>query len=402
MKISGIETIRIAARPSIIWVRVGTDEGLVGLGETWFGAGAVEADIHERIAPLIIGRDATDIAGLAQLMKPYVGFCGTGVEMRALSAVEVALWDIAGKAAGLPLAEVLGGAVHSSVPVYNTCAGPSYVSNASDVRPGNFGLPGADGTRRYEDLDAFLNRPAELAADLLEMGVESMKIWPFDFAADAGEGEISATDLAKALKPFEAIRATHGDRIRIKAELHGIWTLEAARRICRALEPLAVDWVEDAVNMDRFDDLGALADGTSLPLSGGETLGGLAQIEELITRGKVAVPIVDVVWGGGIGFAMDAAALAASHRRPIAFHDCSGPVTLAVSTHLAMACPNAEEQEITRAFYYGWYDQAVTGLPVISNGMISVSSEPGHGIALTPTLRAGEAVTRTSGRLPLG
>lgn len=399
MKITGIETVRIADRPSVIWVRVGTDDGLVGLGETWFGAGAVEADIHERIAPLILGRDAGDIAGLAQVMKPYVGFCGTGAELRALSAVEVALWDIAGKAASQPLAELLGGAVHKSVPVYNTCAGPSYVSNASDVRPGNFGLPGGADQRRYEDLDAFLNRPAELAADLLEMGIGAMKIWPFDFAADAGEGKISDADLAKALKPFEAIRAAHGDRIRIKAELHGLWTLGAAKKICRALEPLAIDWVEDAVFMDRFDDLGTLAEATSLPLSGGETLGGLAQVEDLITRGKVAVPIIDVVWGGGIGFAMDAAALAATHRRPIAFHDCSGPVTLAVSTHLALACPNAEEQEITRAFYYGWYDQVVTGLPAIEQGMISVGGAPGHGVTLSTALDGDRAVRRRTGKL---
>ncbi len=231
------------------------------------------------------------------------------------------------------------------------------------------------------------------------MGIKAMKIWPFDFADDAERGEISDADLAKAVKPFEAIRAAHGDRIRIKAELHGLWTIKAAKKICRALEPLDIDWVEDAVHMDRMDLLGELAEATSLPLSGGETLGGLGQIEDLITTGKVAVPIVDVTWGGGVGFAMDAAALAAAHRRPIAFHDCSGPVTLAVSTHLAMACPNVEEQEITRAFYYDWYSQAVTGLPRIAEGMISVPSTPGHGVSLMPEL-GDRATRRTSGKMP--
>ncbi len=231
------------------------------------------------------------------------------------------------------------------------------------------------------------------------MGIKAMKIWPFDFADDAERGEISDADLAKAVKPFEAIRAAHGDRIRIKAELHGLWTIKAAKKICRALEPLDIDWVEDAVHMDRMDLLGELAEATSLPLSGGETLGGLGQIEDLITTGKVAVPIVDVTWGGGVGFAMDAAALAAAHRRPIAFHDCSGPVTLAVSTHLAMACPNVEEQEITRAFYYDWYSQAVTGLPRIAEGMISVPSTPGHGVSLMPKL-GDRATRRTSGKMP--
>lgn len=395
MKITTIETIRTAARPSVLWVQVGTDEGLFGLGETWFGAEAVAADIHERIAPLILGKNSAEIADLTKLMTPYVGFCGTGVEMRALSAVEVALWDLAGKREGRALCDMLGGRVRREIPVYNTCAGPNYVSNSADVRPGNFGLPGSGAARDYEDLDGFLNRPADLAASLLDSGITSMKIWPFDFAAGAGDGaDISAADLRQALKPFEAIRAAHGDKMRIKAELHGLWSLSAAEKICRALEPLAVDWVEDPVWMDHFDDLGTLAAGTSLRLAGGETLGGIGQIGDLIRRGMVGVPIIDVTWGGGVSFALAAANIAVSNGVPIAFHDCSGPVTLAVSSHLAMACENVEEQEFTRAFYYGWYGAFVSGLPAIDHGRISVSDTPGHGVELAPGVLERDGIWR--------
>jgi galactonate dehydratase len=394
MKIRRIETIRTAARPSVLWVRVITDSGLTGLGETWFGAATVEADIHDRIAPLLLGQDAGRIEHLRHLMTPYVGFCGTGAEMRALSAIDVALWDIAGKAAGKPLCDVLGGRVRDRIAVYNTCAGPSYVSTTSDVRPANFGLPEGGAKARYEDLDAFLNHADELAADLLESGISAMKIWPFDFSAGAAEGEdISAADLSRALQPFERIRAAHGARMRIKAELHGLWSLPAARKICRALEPLEIDWVEDPVRMDRMDEMGELARGTNLPLAGGETLGGVGQIRDLITRGRAATPIVDVTWGGGVSFGIEAAALAAEHDRPVAFHDCSGPVTLAASSHLALACPNVREQEFTRAFYYGWYSQFVTGLPVVEDGMIAVPDAPGHGVELAPDLLQRDGVT---------
>jgi galactonate dehydratase len=394
MKIRDIETIRTADRPSVLWVRISTDDGLVGLGETWFGAATVEADIHDRIAPLLLGQDARQIDDLNQLMTPYVGFCGTGAEMRALSAIDVALWDIAGKAATKPLCELFGGRMRERIPVYNTCAGPNYVSTTSDVRPRNFGMPDEGSRAEYEDLDAFLNRADDLASDLLESGISAMKIWPFDFSAGAADGaDISSADLNRAIQPFELIRAAHGDRMRIKAELHGLWSLAAAQKICRALEPLEIDWVEDPVRMDRLDDLGALAGSTISPIAGGETLGGIGQISDLITRGKVTVAIVDVTWGGGITFGMDAAALAAAHGRTVAFHDCSGPVTLAASSHLALAFPNVTEQEFTRAFYHGWYSQSVTGLPVIEDGMITVSDASGHGIELAPDILRRDGVT---------
>ncbi len=395
MKITRLETIRLPSRPTLIWVRVHTDEGLIGLGESWFGCAAIEADIHERLAPLLLGEDPSRIEALHRQIRPYVGFSGTSAEIRALSAVDVALWDIAGQAAGKPLHDLLGGATREAIRVYNTCAGPDYVSKSSDVRPGNFGLPGESdsATPIYEDLQGFMTRPAELAAELLEMGISAMKIWPFDFAAGAADGmDISPEDLRRAMAPFEAIRQTHGDRMRLKAELHGLWSLTAAKKICAALEDIDPDWVEDPVWMDRPGDVAELGSATRAPLAGGETLGGLGQLRDLLATGRIGTPIVDVTWGGGITFARKAAALAEAFSRPIAFHDCSGPVTLSVSTHLALALPNVAEQEITRAFYYGWYQQCLDALPPIENGMIRAPSGTGLGVALAPAVLESDAV----------
>jgi galactonate dehydratase len=386
MKLTAIETLRLAEHPNLLWVLLHTGDGPTGLGETWFGAGAVEADIHDRIAPLILGEDPARIEHLNRRMRPYVGFCGTGAEMRALSATDVALWDIAAKDAGKPLCDLLGGRTRDRIQVYNTCAGPSYVSKTSAVRPDNFGIAAGE-SRDYEDLDAFLNRPEELAASLLDMGISSMKIWPFDFAAGAADGlDISPADLARAVAPFEKIRAAHGDRMRLKAELHGLWSLPAAMKICQALEPLDMDWIEDPLWMDRPSDIAELAGFTSAPLAGGETLGGLGQIRELLELGAISTPIVDVVWGGGVTFARKAAAMAEAFAKPIAFHDCSGPITLAVSTHLALALPNVNEQEMTRGFYHAWYGDLVDALPPVENGFITVPGGPGLGLALSPGL----------------
>jgi len=388
MKIVAVETLRIAARPNLIWVRLTTDEGITGLGETWFGSGPVEADVHDRIAPLLLGEDARGIEALNRKLRPYVGFFGSGAEMRACSAVDVALWDIAGKAAGKPIHDLLGGALREHIPVYNTCAGPDYVSQSADVRPGNFGLPvGAREGRVYEDLDSFMSRPDELAAELLEMGIRSMKIWPFDFVDGAADGlDISSSEIATALAPFESVRKAHGDGMRLKAELHGLWSLAAAKKIAAALEPIGMDWIEDPVWMDRISDLGKLVQSTTAPIAAGETLGGIGQIDELLRSGGVATAIVDVTWGGGITVARQAAALARAAGKAIAFHDCSGPVTLASSTHLALACPNVAEQEITRAFYYGWYHELVDTPPLLENGSIRTPPGPGLGLALLPEL----------------
>ena len=404
MKITAVETLRLGEHANLLWVRVHTDQGMVGLGETWFGAAAVEADIHERIAALVLGEDPSRIEHLNRRMRPYAGFCGTGAEMRALSALDVALWDIAGKAQGRSICDLLGGRTREAIAVYNTCAGPSYVSKTSAVRPENFGLnPGAGSAgaaRRYEDLDAFLHRADELAASLLEMGIASMKIWPFDLAAGAADGmDISAADLKKALAPFEKVRAAHGERMRLKAELHGLWSLTAAKKICAALEPIGLDWIEDPIFMDRLQELPALAAATRAPLAGGETLGGLGQVQQLIDTRAIATPIVDVTWGGGVSFGRKCAALAEARGLPIAFHDCSGPVTLAASTHLALAAPNVREQEIARGMYFGWYADLVDRPPPVVKGMITVPAGPGLGLALQPGLeKRKDAVSRVTGQ----
>ena len=122
--------------------------------------------------------------------------------------------------------------------------------------------------------------------------------------------------------PFQKVRKAHGDRMRLKAELHGIWGLTAAKKICAALEEIAPDWVEDPIWMDRIIDVAELAGSTRAPLAGGETLGGLGQLRELIQVGRIGTPIIDVTWGGGVTFAKKVAAVAEAFAKPVAFHDC--------------------------------------------------------------------------------
>ncbi|WP_421983081.1 mandelate racemase/muconate lactonizing enzyme family protein [Roseibium sp.] len=401
MKIEAVETLRLAEHPNLLWVRIHTSDGLTGLGETYFGAGPCEADVHDRIAPIVLGQDARRIEFLNMKMQPYVGFTGTGAEIRAVAAVDVALWDLAAKSVNKPLVDLLGGRTRDRIAVYNTCAGPAYVSKTSAVRPDNFGTDEGSGSAvLHDDLNGFLNHPEDVAASLMEMGIFSMKIWPFDLAEGAADGiDISLADLKKGLEPFERIRKAHGDRMRLKAELHGLWSLNAAKKIAQALEPLDIDWIEDPVWMDRTDDIRKLTESSPVPFAGGETLASLGQFKALIEDGDIATPIVDVTWASGVTIARKIAALAEANARPVAFHDCSGPVTLAVSTHLALGLRNVREQEIARGFYFNWYQDLVDDLPPIETGMITVPEKPGLGMDLQPGLFTREDAIHRISRL---
>ena len=187
MKITAMETIRLDEFPNVLWVRLHTDEGFTGLGETFFGARAVEAWLHETAAMTVLGRDPLAIERIGRDLTPYIGFAGTGAETRGRSAVDIALWDLFGKATEQPVYQLLGGLSRERIRTYNTCAGYRYVRSRPDWGTDDWGLGGkAEGP--YEDLDAFLHRADELALSLLEQGITGMKIWPFDHAAVESDG----------------------------------------------------------------------------------------------------------------------------------------------------------------------------------------------------------------------
>ncbi len=383
MIVTAIETIRLAAYPNLIWVQVHSDRGLIGLGESYFGPGAVEAHIHDFIAPYLLGQDPRAVERHAPRLLGYVGKGGSGAEMRAASAVDIALWDLWGQASGQSIHQLLGGPSRDSIRVYNTCAGTEYVRNSAAVKTDDFGLSAAPGP--YEDLDGFLNRPVELAQSLLEMGITAMKIWPFDFAAEASGGHyISDTDLAKAIAPFVKIQDALGGEMEIMAELHALWDLPCAKRIVDALDPLDLLWIEDPVRMDHLGSLAEVAAVTHTPIATGETLGGKAQYRSLLELEAVGVAIMDLVWGGGLTEGRKVAAICDAWHLPFAAHDCTGPVALTASVQLALAAPNVFIQEIVRAFYYGWYSELVTALPPLEDGQIRAPEGAGLGIKLNP------------------
>ena len=400
MKIDKVETLRLGEFPNIIWVRLYTDEGLVGLGETFMGAQAVEAYLHEWAAPKLLGQDPLAIEARNRELTGYLGWRGSGVETRGNSAIDIAMWDIFGKAANMPLYTALGGKSRDAIRIYNTCAGYRYIRGTVNQNTSNWGLGAAKKSSAgpYEDLEGFLNRAGEVAESLLSEGITGMKIWPFDPAAEKSDGQyISDTDLDLALEPFRKIRAAVGNKMDIMVEFHSLWRLPMARKIARALKPFNTFWHEDPIRMDSLDLLKQYAKDCKALICASETLSYKWGFKDYLQTGVAGVAMLDLSWCGGLSEARKIAAMADAWQLPVAPHDCTGPVVWAASTHLSLHAPNALIQESVRAFFTGWYKELVTELPIVNNGMISLNGKPGLGLELLPDLhQRADAVVRIS------
>jgi L-alanine-DL-glutamate epimerase-like enolase superfamily enzyme len=386
-RIRSVATVRVESQPNVCWVLIETDGGVLGLGETFFGAEAVEAYIHETAAPYLVGRDALAITAHWRALYRLWSRKGVGAEARGASAIDVALWDTFGHVTGLPLYQLLGGRVRDDIRVYNTCAGPGYQSTR--LAPGDslfgIGAPGAPD----EDLWAFLHEPEALVESLLAEGIRAMKVFPFDATLAFDGGQLADREMVAAgIAIVDRIRRAGGDRMEVAVEMRSRWLLPAAKRIVASLEPYDPIWIEDPIRNDNLDALAELARSTSIPIAAGENIGSRMRQREMLASGAVGIALSDATWCGGVTEARRIAELAAVHAVPFGLHDCSGPVNLAVGTHVSMSVENAFMQEIVRAYCRGWYRDVAEGLPPIADGRITVTDAPGHGVRLAPDLLA--------------
>ena len=384
MRIVELSTYRTPVQPNVCILALRTDTGHVALGESFWGAPAVEAYLHETAAPLLATAPTLGPAAVGALLRPYVGFSGSGAETRGNGAIDIALWDLLGQQSGQPVSRLLGGPVRERVPVYNTCAGYEYIRHEGAQTSSNWGLPTAPGVARpYEDLEAFLRRPAELTRSLLDEGYTAMKVWPFDAAAEECSGhDISVAGLKAGMAVLEAIRAEAGDRMQILVELHSLWSLKAATQLLRAMADVAPFWVEDPMRGDAVEAYRRLRERVEVPIAAGEALSGPRAFKPLLDAGALDVAVVDIGWTGGVTEATKVASLADAYGVSFAPHDCTGPISFAVCTQVVAAQTNGLIAETVRAFQSSWYPEVIDGLPLVKDGAVEPSSAPGLGVTL--------------------
>lgn len=396
MKITAIETIIPAEiMPNLLLVRVHTDAGLIGHGETYYTPHAIAALIHDWMAARLIGGDAlAPESHWRFLYERCTPFGRPGAEMRALSAVDVALWDLLGQACGQPIHRLLGGPVRDRIPIYNTCGGPGYGAIADTETAANaakhpgwpgYGHEGKSGP--LQDTWLSLNDAGQLAAELVTEGIPAMKLWPFDRAAHrSGGNRISRTDLEEAMKPLRDIRDRVGDAIEIMIEGHAFFLLPAALQIAEALHEIEPFWLEDVL---RVDNAAALADfrrQSGLRIAASEMLLGRGEYLEVLRQGAADYAMIDPTWAGGISESRRIADLAQAHNIPATMHDCTGPITLFAGMHIAASSANVVFQETVRAHIRSFYDKLVDRKPVIAGGFADLPEGPGLGVRLHESL----------------
>lgn len=380
MRITAVETLHVSRGITVhagpiqwLWVRIYTDEGLTGLGETYPHPEPEKAVVHKVLAPMLLGRDSSQIDRLWADMYGTVSFSGwAGAEMRAISAIDIALWDLAGKRAKMPLYQLLGGASRSSIRTYNTC---------------------------YDHLD-FMTEPVRLARELKQAGVNAMKIWPFDGAAKQNGGQfITAAQMRQGLEPIRLIKAEFGDSMDVAMEFHGYWNLPTAIKIAHALEPYSPMWLEEMLPQDNLGAYAQLAACTSLPLCLSERLMTRFGFRELFENQAARIIMPDICWCGGISEAKKLAGVAETWFLPIAPHNCGGPVLHAASLHLAANVTNLFILESVRRHYLDEYRGVMTPMLPPVDGAFPLPPGPGLGIELAPEIYERKDLTRDVSRL---
>jgi galactonate dehydratase len=339
-----------------------TDCGMVGYGETFQSSRAVAELIHETLAQLLLGENPEPIELLWHGMFKAVHYAGyAGTEMRAISAIDIALWDLLGKIVDQPIYTLLGGACRDAIPTYNTCL---------SCPP-------------FNDHERFLQEPAQLARELLSEGIRSMKIWPFDqFACNSLGQRISTSELKRGVAPIAAIRDAVGDEIEIAVEGHCCWNLPSAIRIAQAVEPYRPMWLEELMPPDSPASTHLLRDSTNIPLVTSERLMTRFGFRPVIEANAADILMLDLAWAGGLTEARKIASLAATYQLPVAPHNPVGPISHFVAAHFSASVINLFVMESVRAFYRTWFDSALTKTLRPTDGHFPLPNGPGLGTEL--------------------
>ncbi|GAA2147743.1 galactonate dehydratase [Glycomyces algeriensis] len=351
MNIARIETFFV--RPRWLFVRVETDDGLVGWGEPIVeGRAEAVASVVEALADRLIGADATRIEDHWQVMTKGGFYRGGPVLSSAVAGIDQALWDLKGKALGVPVYELLGGAVRDTARVYTWIGGDSAQALAED------------------------------ALRAKENGFDAVKC---NASAQIGHIE-TAAQVHRVVDQFTELRAAVGDDFDFAIDFHGRFSTAMARRVLPLLEPLFPLFVEEAVLPEFSRDLGAVTAGTSIPLATGERLYSRWDYRDVLSTG-IAVAQPDLSHAGGISEVRRIAAMAEAYDVALAPHCPLGPIALAASLQVDFASPNFLIQEQSLGIHYNRDNDLLDYLvdPAVfafTDGYVERPTGPGLGIEI--------------------
>ena len=352
MKITRLTTYHAA--PRWLFLKLETDEGITGWGEPVIEgrARSVEAAVHE-LSDYLIGKDPQRINDLWQMLYRGGFYRGGAILMSAIAGIDQALWDVKGKALGVPVYELLGGLVRDRMKTYRWVGGD-----------------------RPADIVAQMQAYRELGYDTFKLnGTEEMRLIDSPRAIDAAVAKIAG------------IRDELGDSVDFGIDFHGRVGPAMARTLLRELEPYRPLFVEEPVLAEQAEHYPRLAAGTSIPLAAGERMYSRFEFKQVLTAGGLAMIQPDLSHAGGITECFKIAAMAEAYEVGLAPHCPLGPVALAACLHVDFVSHNAVLQEQSIGIHY---NEGADLLDYVINkddfrcidGTIAALPKPGLGVEI--------------------
>jgi galactonate dehydratase len=353
MKITKLESFLVnGGLRNYLFVKLTTDSGLTGLGEAtleWQEA-TVQTLLHEWVEDRVLGVDPFDIEKVfGDLIRDQ--YQGGSTVLAAISGVEIACWDLIGKACGQPVYKLLGGRARERLPAYAN---------------GWYG-----GARTPADY-------AAKARDVVARGYRGMKFDPFGTAWK----EMTREQMSEAEQSVFAVRNAVGDDIDLMIEVHGRLSVGCAIEMGRRLIPYRPAWYEEPVTPNSLDLLREVKQALPFPIAAGERLYTLEDFARLASLRACDVVQMDLAHCGGLGIGKKIAALCQANDLRIAPHCSIGPVALCAALHFGWSTPQVAVQENFAEYDVPWRNDLVCGWNPICNGEFVLPDQPGLGLEL--------------------
>lgn len=359
-----IKTIEPLHVGQFMFVRIETNQGIIGYGEAGiWGHIEAAATAIRRFAEYLVGKRAFDIEHHWNVMHRFSYFQGLAINA-GISAIDIALWDIKGKALGVPIYELLGGACRTKARVY----GHIYEKSIEKVL--------AECKRK------------------MDMGFTAFgHINPFlDEGNDSVYFKTHINKMQTAIENVKKMREVVGDKVDLLIELHRRLTPAEAITFCHGIEDTCPMFVEDPIRPENADAMARVADRISVPIGTGERFCTIYEFQALLSRNALEFARIDVAVCGGITGAKKVAAMAEAHHVQVVPHNPLSPIGLAACLQIAAAIPNFAIQEYATGFEAGVFESTskhlghniVDYVPEPVDGFVQIPNGPGLGINLVP------------------
>jgi gluconate/galactonate dehydratase len=357
VEITDVQTTMVDGNFPWTLVRVYTDAGIVGTGEAYWGAGVPE--IIARMEPFVVGENPLDIDRLFEHLIQKMSGEGSiaGTVVTAISGIEIALHDLAGKILELPAYQLLGGKYRDSVRVYCDC----HAGEEEDP------VANADEAERVVE---------ELGYDALKFDLDV----PSGHEKDKANRHLRNGEIEHKADIVRTVTERLDGRADAAFDCHWAFSGGSAKRIARAVEDFDVWWLEDPVPPENHDVQREITRSTTTPIAAGENVYRKHGYRRLLEEQAVDVVAPDLPKMGGMRETRKVADMADSYYVPVAMHNVASPIGTMASAHVGAAIPNSLAVEY-HSYQLGWWEELVEG-SVIAEGAIEVPEEPGLGLTL--------------------